>query len=85
MRIGFEQAQRVDAFDGQRNSRMGGRDDIDRLIDWSSFAALFTDVDASRKSGASFPIPIYVKLLFACATGAAVRRTSMPAARMRRE
>ena len=63
MRVDFGQGNLVEAFVRQRKSKDGWLDEIDRLVDWPRLEGLFSDVDASREGGASYPILSYVKLL----------------------
>ena len=64
MRFDFNQGNLVEAFVRQWKSRNGWLDEIDQLIDWSSLETLFDSVYASREGAASYPILVYIKLLF---------------------
>ncbi|MCB1833204.1 MAG: IS5 family transposase, partial [Geminicoccaceae bacterium] len=64
MRFDFGQGNLVEAFVRQRKSRNGWLDDIDQLVDWRPLEALFDHVYASREGAASYPVLVYIKLLF---------------------
>ena len=64
MRFDYSQGNLVEAFVRQRKSLNGWLDDVDELLDWRPLEALFNGIYASKEGAASYPVVVYIKLLF---------------------